>query len=525
MKRPSSSDIDQHYDLLVCGGGIYGAWTAYDAALRGLKVIIIEQNDWCSGTSSASSKLVHGGLRYLEILDLDMVKKSLIERQHLITSAPYRVWPLRFGIPVSQHSRFRALRLKMGLILYDFLAGTMHSKQTHRYFNSKAFSEHFPCLDDTQLKCGYTYLDAQTDDARLVLEIIDGAQTAGATCLNYCRLQEVIKESNLITGAVLHNKIEDKTLTIKTSTIAKTTGQWIADSAQEKQWGRLSKGVHLVLPKILEKEALLLTAKSDGRVFFVIPWYGKTLLGTTDTNYSGDINDVTVEKQDIDYLLSEVNFALKTQWTESDIQGQFAGLRVLQCSTQQSPSSVSRDWQLKSFNQGLLYSIGGKLTSSREDVGHIVDAVCHYLGNHIDGKTLTTPMPWLPEQNFKEWQQQTREKAQTLGVDDESILWLLRRHGKHVAEILLNIDQDPPLAQRIMPHVPLIVADLLFCLKNEMVIHLEDLLRRRVPLLILHRMTDIELNHLAQLCSKELKWDQATIDQEIESCASKWLLH
>ena len=423
MKRASVSDIDQHYDLLVCGGGIYGAWTAYDAALRGLKVIIIEQNDWGSGTSSASSKLIHGGLRYLEMLDFRLVKKSLLERQYLIDSAPYRVWPLRFGVPVNQHSRFGSLRLKIGLMIYDYLAGTMHSLQTHRYFNSKAFSDHFPCLDNTQVNGGYTYLDAQTDDARLVLEVIDGAYAAGATCLNYCRLQEIVEENGVITSAVLHDQIENNIFTIKTSAIAKTTGRWIADLATEKQWGRLSKGVHLVLPKILDNEALLLTAKSDGRIFFVIPWYGMTLLGTTDTNYAGDINNVTVEQQDIDYLLNAANFALKTQWTEKDIQGQFAGIRVLKSSTQRSPSLVSRDWALKSFNKGLFYSIGGKLTSSREDAAHIVDAVCHYLGKNIDSKMCATPMPWLPEQNFKAWQQQTTEKAQALGIDNESTLW------------------------------------------------------------------------------------------------------
>ena len=521
MNRPSVADIDQHYDLLVCGGGIYGAWTAYDAALRGLKVLLIEQNDWGSGTSSASSKLIHGGLRYIQTLDFALIKKSLKERQHLTHSAPYRVWPLRFGIPAQSYAGL--LRLKTGLMIYDCLAGTLHSRQTHRYFNAQAFAAHFPCLDALQLKGGYTYLDAQTDDARLVLEVIDGAHTASASCLNYCRLQETIKKNGIITGAIVYDKISHQALTIRASAIAKTTGRWIADSSTEKLWGRLSKGIHLVLPKILSNEALLLTARSDDRVFFIIPWYGLTLLGTTDSNYTGNINNIEVEKQEIEYLLREANFALNTQWTENDIQGQFAGVRVLRCSTHRSPSSISRDWELKSFNNGLFYSIGGKLTSSREDAAHMVDTVCQYLGKNSICKTHTAAMPWLPEQDFPAWNQHSSETAHALGIDNESTLWLLRRHGKRVSQIFSSIEQDPSSAQRITSHVPLIVADLLFCLKNENVIHLEDLLRRRMPLLILYKMTIPELRHFAQLCSKELNWDLSTIDKEVASCANTWL--
>lgn len=519
MKRHAISHLQQHYDLLVCGGGIYGAWTAYDAALRGLKVIIVEQNDWGSGTSSASSKLIHGGLRYLQTGGFSLVKKSLTEKQHLVHTAPHRVWRLRFGTPVYHY--FGLLRFKIGLLIYDFLAGTPYAQRTHRYFNQHTFSAQFPCLNNTQLKGGYTYLDAQTDDARLVLEIIDGAYTAGATCLNYCRLQKVIETNGVITAAILNDKINHHSVTIKITTLANTSGRWITDAAISKQWGVLSKGIHLVMPKILTHEALLLTAKSDGRVFFVIPWYGMTLLGTTDTHYAGNINHVVVEQAEIDYLLSEANFALNTQWSQHDIQGQFAGIRVLQ----QSPSPASRDWQLKSTSAGAFYAIAGKLTSSRADAAILVDAICRHLGKNIACKTDTTPMPWLPKQHFKIWQQQTHTKAQKLGIDDESILWLLRRHGKRVVDILFDIKQNPLLARRVTPDIPLIMADLLFCLKNENVIHLEDLLRRRLPLLILHRFTALELHHFATLCGKEFRWNQATIKQETQWCVDKWLWH
>ncbi len=522
MQRSSTPYENQQFDLLVCGGGIYGAWTAYDAALRGLKVIIVDQGDWACGTSSASSKLVHGGLRYLETFDFSVVKKSLTERQLLIDLAPYRVWPLRFGVPVNKQSRIGSFRLKIGLLIYDFLAGTFHSRQTHRRFNNETFLQRFPHLNKNGLRCGYTYLDAQTDDARLVLEVIDAASIAGASCLNYCQVTDIIKQKGVITAAKLVDEVSTKTYTIKTKAVVKTVGQWI--SATSPQWTRLSKGVHLVLPKILKNEALLLTAQSDGRVFFIIPWYGQTLLGTTDTNYKGDINQLLVETKEIEYLLKEANLALNTRWTEKDIQGQFAGLRVLQQSTQSSPSRISRDWEVKSEKGGLYYSIGGKLTSSREDAAQLVDEVCQYLGNDTRCQSAKTALPWMPAQHFKDWLAEMTQLAQDLGVDKESTLWLLRRHGKHAQEILQHIEQVPLLAKRITATVPLIMADFNYCLEHEMVYHLEDLLRRRVPLLILYRMTKIELQQFASLCAKTFNWNQQRIDQEVKLCAEKWLL-
>lgn len=520
MQRPNAPSENQQFDLLVCGGGIYGAWTAYDAALRGLKVILVEQNDWASGTSSASSKLIHGGLRYLETLDFGVVKKSLQERQRLINAGPYRVWPLRFGVPVNQQSRIGSWRLQVGLTIYDLLAGIFHSQQKHLRFSAGQFLKRFPGLDETGLKCGYTYLDAQTDDARLVLEIIDGAISAGAICLNYCQASELLEHNGVINGAVLNDKINGKKYTIKTSAVVKTTGQWIFP---EKHWCRLSKGVHLVLPKILENEALLLTARSDGRVFFIIPWYGLTLLGTTDTDFNADINNVTVEQEDIDYLLSEVNIALKTQWTEQDIQGRFAGLRVLQQSSKNSPSEVTREWELKTDCNALFYSIGGKITSARADASQIVDAVCRHLGNNSRCKTENISLPWMPAGDYPQWSEQMTGKAMQSGIDSESAICLVRRHGKHVAEILQTIEHDQQWARRITATVPLIVADLMFCLEHEMVFHLEDLLRRRIPLLILYRMTHAELKQFAGYCAEALHWEPDRVEEEVQLCADKWL--
>jgi glycerol-3-phosphate dehydrogenase len=355
MKRDFSKLAGQHFDVLVCGGGIYGAWTAYDAALRGLKVALLDQGDWASATSSASSKLIHGGLRYLESLDFKLVKKALRERQMLLKAAPHRVWPLRFGIPVFAGSRLGSIRLKIGLTFYDYLAGTLNGSQAHRYFSRNVFAERFPCLNPVPLKNGFTYLDAQTDDARFTLELIDGALYAGAVCINYCKVSEFLEDNGQICGAKVHSSVEDQSVNVFARRIVNTTGQWISQTQPEQTGCRLTKGVHLILPNVLGNEALLLTAEADGRVFFMIPWYGLTLLGTTDTHYAGDIEQIKVEADDIDYLLTAANRVLQSvHWKKSDIIGQYAGLRVLKQSSKTSPSAVSRDWELKAAHNGLL---------------------------------------------------------------------------------------------------------------------------------------------------------------------------
>jgi glycerol-3-phosphate dehydrogenase len=526
MNRDFTRLDGKSFDVLVCGGGIYGAWTAYDAALRGLKVAIVDQGDWACATSSASSKLIHGGLRYLESRDFRLVKKALRERQMLMKAAPHRVWPLRFGVPLFKDSRLGYIRLKLGLLLYDLLAGVTGSGsgEAHRYLKHNEFLEHFPALNDSSLISGFTYLDAQTDDARFVLEIIDGAISAGAVCLNYCEVTGFIEKQGRLCGAHVYDKVGARVGQVYARKIVNTTGQWLAASAENQEWCRLTKGIHLIMPDVLAAhEALLLTAKQDGRVFFMIPWYGLTLLGTTDTNFSGNIEQVSVDPPDTAYLLNEANRVLKSKWTESDIIGRYAGLRVLKNNPATSPSAVSRDWELKVTDKGLLVSIGGKFTSAREDATSIVDTLCKQLNVDQSCKTFARPFPWLPEIDFQQWSETMLAQAAPLGIDQESSHWLIRRHARRVAKIFRLIENNPDWASRIVPSLPFIYADLIYSAQSEMVVHLEDLLRRRMPLLVLASITAAELLRLAELVAKALDWSEQTLNNEVESCSQKWL--
>ncbi len=519
MKRDFSA-LQGEFDLLICGGGIYGAWTAYDAALRGLKVALVEQGDWASATSSASSKLIHGGLRYLETYDFKLVRKALKERQMLLQVAPHRVWPLRFGVPVYADSRNGTLLLKAGLTLYDALAGFPGDPMQHRHFWHKEFSGHFPFLDENGLRGGFTYGDAQTDDARLVLELVAGAMAHGAVCVNYAKLVAWNEQSGQVCGATVQDGASGTTVQVRARQCVSTAGQWTAATAQGRAWCRLSKGIHLVLPALPTNEAILLTAKEDGRVFFIIPWYGRTVLGTTDTDYRGDIDQVAVEAEEVDYLLAAANRYLKTAWTPQDVIGSYAGLRVMKQSDADHPSSVSRDWELKTAGNGLHHAIGGKLTSAREDATVIVDAVCAQLGVAAGCATKGLDFPWKPQQEFDAWTEAAYAQARRLGIDEESAKWLMRRHGIRIEQIFHIVAEAPQLAARIVTALPFIYADLLLCARDEMTSHLSDLLRRRMPLLILATLSAAEMRHLAELVAPELGWDAARVDLEVEACRS-----
>ncbi len=519
MKRDFSLLQGQQFDLLICGGGIYGAWTAYDAALRGLKVAIVEQGDWASATSSASSKLIHGGLRYLESFDFKLVKKALAERQMLLQTAPHRVWPLRFGVPVYADSRVGRLQLKIGLMIYDFLVASSGQKMRHRYFNRQSFSRHFPLLDTIGLQGGFTYSDAQTDDARLVLELIDGAMAAGAVCVNYSKLDSLIEVQGQVCGANVLDQTSGAAAEVHAKQVVYATGPWSAAAKDSSKWCRVTKGVHLIMPATQTDEALLLTAKSDGRVFFMIPWYGLTLIGTTDTDYTGDINRVIVEEKEVAYLLDAANHYLKTAWTKAEVINSYAGLRVMKCSDKSSPSAVSRDWELKTANNGVHYSIGGKITSAREDAASIVDKVCAQLGRDVSCASKGRLFPWAPDENYATWFSSISDQAVKLGIDAESAKWLIRRHGKRVIDIFNNIEYNQVVAKRIEPTVPFIYADLMFSARNEMVVHLEDLLRRRMPLLILAKLNAADLQRIAQAVAEILGWDEKIIQREVAACS------
>jgi glycerol-3-phosphate dehydrogenase len=506
-RQPAELD-DGWYDLLVVGGGIYGAWIAYDAALRGLRVAVVEQNDWGSGTSSASSKLIHGGLRYLEYGHFGLVMKTLQERSRLLRLGPHRVWPLRFVMPLTETSRVGRLAMSMGLHLYDRLAGRNAGVAQHRYVMREELMAHHPWSVNPEVRGGFLYSDAGTDDARLTLEIIAGAIQAGATAINHANCTSLERDhQGVVIGAKVSDLMTGSSHLVRARLTMVTAGPWCAQVlGREPGPVRYSKGVHLVLPPLPGvidghgSNAMLLTAPQDGRVFFLIPWYGATLLGTTDTEYHGKPQNVGVDERDQAYLLAAVNARCPALgWTSADVRGSFAGLRTLVGhSSVGAPSSgvgsMSREWALVTADKQLLVSVGGKLTSARLEAERTVDRCCQLLNRRMEPCTTGQRLfPWAPcakGESWMTWFKRTCQLGVELGLDRSTAATSARRYGRRIDLLFGELKRHPLMAKRLDARYPLCQAEIAVACQHEMAMTDEDVFRRRIPLMPLGMFAD-----------------------------------
>jgi glycerol-3-phosphate dehydrogenase len=516
------------FDLLVLGGGIYGAWTALAAARLGLKTAIVDKGDWASGTSMASTKLIHGGLRYLEHLRLDLVRTSLEERRELAVIAPHLVQPLRFFIPFYQDNRVGPLKLKTGLWLYDLMAGKGQPVPAHTRLGRIKAAENYQFLSSDGLSGGFTYGDCQTDDFRMVLEIVVGAQEAGATALNYVKAVALMSRGRLVTGAVVQDLPSGATFEVPAAVVVNATGPWVPlldDIHLLSSHMRYSKGVHLLMPPLPTKDALLMMTGRDTRSFFIVPWYGRSLLGTTDGDFAGHPDAVGIDPADVDYLLAEANRHLQgVNWKREDVLGGFAGLRTLQNEPGKNLSQVTREWSLLEPRPRLLVSIGGKYTSARIDAAKIVSRVLRMLGRPVGREPALDAyrLPRAPRTDFAQWRRKMMPLALAAGLDKTTAGFLLLRFGAEVPTILDLLHKEPGLTRRIAAEVPFCRAEAVYSLRHEMVVHLEDLLRRRLPLTILLRPDLWLVEELADLAAAELHWSPADRRAEVDHLMSRW---
>jgi len=521
MKRDFGRLHGESFDLLVIGGGIYGAWTALDASLRGLKVALVEKGDWASGTSSASSKLIHGGLRYLGQYRFGLVRKSLKERRLLLSIAPHMVRPLRFFIPVYRGASAGPLALEAGLTIYDLLAGGEGRLHPHESIRPGEAADRYSFIRDADLRRGFTYWDAQTDDFRLTLEVIKAAHMAGAAVVNYAQAVELLKRGGKAAGARINDVLTGGSTEVMASLVVNTAGPWAAlmDGAEGLESRiRLTRGVHLVMPGLPTGDALLIMTSSDKRIFFMIPWYGRTLLGTTDTDYKGNPDDVRVEESDIDYLLREAGRVLKEgTWNRSSIIGCYAGLRALINEPGKPPSSVTREWAVTEPFKGMPASIGGKLTSAREDAALLVNKLMAALGRSWKGRppTETFRLPSSPGDDYSAWHEKNSLKGGELGLDPETASFMLSRYGTGVSHIHSLIEGDPSLARRLTSGLPFCRAELLYSAGHEMATCLNDLLRRRIPLTILSGPDTSAYRDAAALAGPVMGWSGAEQEEQV----------
>lgn len=481
----NSEEIKQVYDLVVIGGGINGAAIARDAALRGLKVILLEKTDFGAGASTKTSKLAHGGLRYLEQYELGLVKESLYERNLLLKNAPHLVHPLKFVYPVYTHSIRPLWQVNLGLYLYDFFARNS-GLPSHRKLTKEQIIKEFPGIQSENLVGGCTYYDAQMKDNRLVIENVLAAEQSGATVLNYATVTNFLWNQGRIEGVLFRHYGKGNEIPIRTKLVVNATGAWsngIADLEPGVQHCRAAptKGVHLVVPKIFDI-GLILRAPQDGRIFFVLPWEEYSLIGATDTFFSDDPETMIVNEVDIDYLLEAFcyHFPHKNM-NRSLIISTFAGLRPLVANHQiKKPSLVSRDYAIQVSEGGMITVLGGKYTTYRRVAEEVVNGVIGQIDSSENFRSCSTEETPLPGAIIDA--SHLEKELGQVGLKKMQIDHLLQNYGQLARHILEIIKKNPSESQQICSEHPHIYAELTYTIMFEHVKQPEDWFYRRTSI-------------------------------------------
>ncbi len=474
MIRDTQRLANGFFDLLIIGGGINGAAIANVAVDQGLKVALLEKNDFASGTSSKSTKLLHGGIRYLENFDFALVKEALKERFIQLKNVPYLAKPLAFIIPVYRNDKRPFLMMKFGVWLYDLLSGS-YKVGRHRTLSAEEALRLEPNLDSKDLIGAVMYFDAQMDDARIVLENVLSAESKGAVVANYVEVREFIKDNGRVAGVIVYDKMLKKAFPVNARKVVSTVGPWTnsllkMDSRQAKRMIRTTKGIHLVYEGSLTKHALLITSQQDNRIFFVIPWMGNSLIGTTDTNYIKSPDDVSASQKDIEYLLKETQRVFPNiTLDEKKIIMTFAGLRPL-VRKGGSPSSVSRKHIIEETFSGLIYVIGGKYTTYRKIA---YEAVSKILNKRLDDPQLDYPL--YGSGKVKE---SAAEIAKRFSIGEDSAEHLLQKYGVRYLDVLELTKKDAALKKKLCSCSPAIRAQVVYSSAIEMAYKEEDILLR-----------------------------------------------
>ena len=396
MRRDLSALRSGQFDLLVIGGGINGAGAARDAAMRGLRVALVEQADFASGTSSRSSKLVHGGVRYLEQLDFKLVLEASLERRILLRIAPTLVRPLPFILPVYRADRRGARTVQAGMWLYDALS--LFRNQRHRMLSAGEALRLEPSLNLEGLRGAALYYDAQMDDARLCLANVISASQHGAVVANYTRVSRLVRQGGRTAGAEVCDALGGDSFEVRAKHVINAAGPWLDDicalDGPEPAKLRVTKGTHIIVPALTQSHAITIQS-SDERVVFVIPWHGFSLLGTTDTDYSGRPEDVRPNGQEVDFLLSEVKRIIPGhRLTSDDVLASFAGLRPLVRSGTSDSSQTPREERIYESPSGLLSVAGGKFTTYRLTAKRVVDRISRApCRTHLEALPAAGPPP------------------------------------------------------------------------------------------------------------------------------------
>lgn len=514
------------YDLVVIGGGITGAGIALDASSRGLKVLLLEKNDFASGTSSKSTKLIHGGLRYLKQMDFLLVREVGTERAVVHRLAPHLVIPEKMLLPLIEDGTYGKWLTSIGLKVYDLLA-QVEGEDQRKMLSAEEASQKEPLLPKTILKGAGYYAEYRTDDARLTIEILKTGLHYELKALNYTMATGFLYTNGRISGVRIKDMLSGSEHEVKSRCVVNAAGPWVDEvrTRNNRIQGKslhLTKGVHLVFPhaKLPVKQAVYFDAP-DGRMIFAIPRGLITYVGTTDTNFTGDPDKVAPQREDAQYLLDAVNRMFDAVHLKlDDIESSWAGLRPLIHEEGKSPSELSRKDEIFISDSGLISIAGGKLTGYRKMAERVVNKVVARLpGNYGACKTETISLLGGSFQNYQEvkaFKKSLESQLKTMGLDRDTANHLAHTYGKQSDEILKRMEEE----SSNNPQLRLLLAELKFTLAYELVLHPLDFLIRRSSRMYFHmesvRRYHREITREILRENSSLPWSNDEINKDIE---------
>jgi glycerol-3-phosphate dehydrogenase len=521
---------ENEFDVVVVGGGITGAGVALDAATRGSSVALIERADFAAGTSSRSSKLVHGGLRYLQNFDLGLVREALLERQLMVALAPHLVHPLPLVVPAFDGARPDRL-MGVGLNLYDVMSvdrdrlrsrrgeGESWSPERHRVISGEEVLELLPALAAREPTSGYLFYDCQTDDVRLVLTVLGEAERFGAVCANRVGALSLLERDGRACGVRALDGESGGELDIHAANVVNATGVWADRLAAESELGGRvpsispSRGTHVILPhEDLPLVGGAIVPAGEGRTIFALPWLGRTLIGTTDRDYEGGLDHVHPSAEDVDYLLSAINEFFETAFRPRDLAGAFAGVRPLISSGDPKKSvDISRKAELYEAASGMITITGGKLTTWRRMAKLTVDRLVQRDSREAPCRTHEIPLG----QGIA-----AEDLPRVEGVPAESYPALAGRYGYAAREVLALAVGRGELAQPIVPGLPDLLAEVVLAARREQARSVGDVLLRRTRLGLL-AARELPVARVAGVLARELGWSRERTAREVERFAAE----
>jgi len=472
------------FDILIIGGGVTGVGAALDAASRGLKVALVEGQDFASGTSSRSSKLIHGGLRYLEQYDFKLVREALHECELMVASlAPHLVKPISFLYPLHEKYKERTY-VGAGLALYDLLRGFQRALPWHKHLSAKKIAQIAPSLRSDLITGAIKYFDAQIDDARHTLALARTAARHGAIMASRVQCEDLVREGKKVIGAKVRDLNSGKLITISAKVTVMCAGVW--SDQLHKKFGikpgykvAMSKGAHIVLPKGAINSDAGIILKTAVSVLFIIPWSNKWIVGTTDTPYRADRTNPVATKEDVEYLIDQANRVLHPKISADQIIGVFAGLRPLVANDSSSKTTkLSREHTVDRPAPGFVSIAGGKYTTYRIMAKDVIDLAVNDL-LRIVPESVTDKLPAIGADGYFALVQQIEQLAEISGLTDETITHLLNRYGSLISEIFEIIEGDSNLAQLVSTDLPYLKAEIVYAATHEGAQSVDDVLSRR----------------------------------------------